>query len=222
MNGAGLRRCDLAVAPRFLWECLNNRTVSWFPSPATSNGACRFPALRSPVRFARSFMRRSQSVVLSSLTSIYSTPSNRFRLPLPVYPLSQVLQITERFYQTPLPPIIARGITKQLGPFAPWELPQFIATLNPSATLSSSAAFLVWPVIRLPCSAIFLGGTRRVSPVARYVLVTVLPLPPRRSDSSPRSARDMPCCLRPEEGGSASGSLFCFEATYGFTCVAAR
>jgi hypothetical protein len=153
-------------------------------------------------------MRRSQSVVLSSLTSIYSTPSNRFRLPLPVYPLSQVLQITERFYQTPLPPIIARGITKQLGPFAPWELPQFIATLNPSATLSSSAAFLVWPVIRLPCSAIFLGGTRRASPVARYVLVTVLPLPPRRSDLSPRSARDMPCCLRPEGEGSASGSIF--------------
>jgi hypothetical protein len=76
-------------------------------------------------------------------TSIYSTPSNRFRLPLPVYPLSQVLQITERFYQTPLPPVIARGITKQLGPFAPWELPQFIATLNPSATFSPSFLFPV-------------------------------------------------------------------------------
>ena len=35
--------------------------------------------------------------------------------PLPVYPLSQVLQIAERFYQTLLPPIIARGIAKQLG-----------------------------------------------------------------------------------------------------------
>ena len=64
------------------------------------------------------------------VTRIYSTPSNRFRLPLSVYPLSQVLQITERFYQTPLPPIIARGITKLLGSFAPWELPQFIATAN--------------------------------------------------------------------------------------------
>jgi hypothetical protein len=76
-------------------------------------------------------------------TSIYSTPSNRFRLPLPVYPLSQVLQIAERFYQTPLPPIIARGITKQLGSFAPWELPQFIATANPSATFSPSFLFPV-------------------------------------------------------------------------------
>ena len=50
--------------------------------------------------------------------------------PLPVYPLSQVLQIAERFYQTLLPPIIARGIAKQLGPFAPWELPQFIRRLS--------------------------------------------------------------------------------------------
>src|SRR5260370_20797812 len=64
-NGAILRRSDLSGAPRFLWECLTNRTVSWFPSPATSNGACRFPALRSPARFAERFMRRSQLEVLS-------------------------------------------------------------------------------------------------------------------------------------------------------------
>jgi hypothetical protein len=36
-NGAMLRRSDLSGAPRFLWECLTNRTVSWFPFPATSN-----------------------------------------------------------------------------------------------------------------------------------------------------------------------------------------
>jgi hypothetical protein len=80
-------------------------------------------------------MGRSQLAVrrCGFRTSIYSTPSNPFRLPLPVYPLSQVLQIAERFYQTLLPPIIARGIAKQLGPFAPWELPQFIATADPSA-----------------------------------------------------------------------------------------
>jgi hypothetical protein len=67
-NGAILRRSGLAGAPRFLWECLINRTVSWFPSPATSNGACRFPALRSPARFAGRFMGRSQWAVLSILT----------------------------------------------------------------------------------------------------------------------------------------------------------
>ena len=90
----------------------------------------------------------------------------RFRLPLPVYPLSQVLQIAERFYQTPLPPIIARGVTKQLGSFAPWELPQFIATLNPSDTFSPSFLFPVQPVIGRTCSRAFRSGTRKVSPVA--------------------------------------------------------
>ena len=28
-----LLRCGLAVAPRFLWECLNSRAVSRFPAP---------------------------------------------------------------------------------------------------------------------------------------------------------------------------------------------
>ena len=110
-------------------------------------------------------MGRSQWAVLSML-SIYSIPSHHFRLPLPVYPLSQVLQIAERFYQTLLPPIIARGIAKQLGPFAPWELPQFIATLNPSDTFSPSFLFPVQPVIGRTCSKVFLSGTRKVSPVA--------------------------------------------------------
>jgi hypothetical protein len=65
-------------------------------------------------------------------------------------------------------------------------------------------------------------GARKVSPVAEHALVTVLSLPPRRSAMSPRSARDMSCCLRPEPGGSAFGSLFFFEATCGFTFVTAR
>ena len=50
-TGATLRRSGLSVAPRFLWECLTIRTVSWFPIPAASNGACGSPALRSPVVF---------------------------------------------------------------------------------------------------------------------------------------------------------------------------
>src|SRR5262245_32784600 len=50
-EGRGLaptfRRFGLAVAPRFLWECLTNRTVNGFPAPATSHVACGFPALRA-------------------------------------------------------------------------------------------------------------------------------------------------------------------------------
>jgi len=52
-----------------------------------------------------------------------------------------------------------------------------------------------------------LDGTRRVSPVAQHILVTVLPLLPRRSVSPHQSVCDDPCCLRPEAGGSASRSI---------------
>jgi hypothetical protein len=43
-----LRGAAYPLAPRFLWECLTSRTVSWFPAPASSNPACRFPALGFP------------------------------------------------------------------------------------------------------------------------------------------------------------------------------
>ena len=67
----------------------------------------------------------------------------------------------------------------------------------------------------------FLDGTRTVSPVAQHALVTVLSLMPRRNVSSLQSACDDSYCLRPTDGGSASGA-WNFEATYGFTFVTAR
>ena len=54
-RGAG--RCDLAGAPRFRWECLTIRTIGPSPVPATSNGACGFPALRFPADFSAQLMR---------------------------------------------------------------------------------------------------------------------------------------------------------------------
>src|ERR1019366_7411806 len=51
-----LRRFSLSVAPRFLWECLTSRIVSWFPAPASSNPAGRFPALGFPVCFTSRVM----------------------------------------------------------------------------------------------------------------------------------------------------------------------
>ena len=50
------RRSSLAVAPRFLWECLSSQTVNPFPAPATSHPACGFPALGAPVCFMPRFM----------------------------------------------------------------------------------------------------------------------------------------------------------------------
>jgi hypothetical protein len=49
--GAVFRGSSLAVAPRFLWECLNSSAVNPSPAPATSHPACRFPALGAPVCF---------------------------------------------------------------------------------------------------------------------------------------------------------------------------
>ena len=80
-----LRRFGLACfAPRFRWECLINQTVSWFPAPATSNRACRFPALGSPARFPTRLMGRLPSAALSilALPKTYSTPLR----PLPSSP----------------------------------------------------------------------------------------------------------------------------------------
>lgn len=68
----------------------------------------------------------------------------------------------------------------------------------------------------------FLDGSRTVSPVAWHPLVTVLPLPSRRSVITSRSAHVMPCRLRPEPEGSASEVYFFVEATWGFTFVAVR
>jgi hypothetical protein len=51
-----LRRIGLSVTPRFLWECLTSRAVSWFPAPATSNPAGGFPALGFPAGFMPKLM----------------------------------------------------------------------------------------------------------------------------------------------------------------------
>jgi hypothetical protein len=57
---------------------------------------------------------------------------------------------------------------------------QLIRTLPPPSRLSIH--FPLFTVIESTLLQEFLLGTRRASPVARHVLVTVLSLPPRRSD----------------------------------------
>src|SRR5713226_6815455 len=94
---------------------------------------------------------------------------------------------------------------KWQGPFAPQTLLRFIATTDPAATLSSSADFPVSPVIRPTLLRRFRAGTRRASPVALHVLVTVLSLPPRRGEHPYRSVFGCSCGLRPPVEGSALG-----------------
>src|SRR3954469_11255535 len=101
---------------------------------------------------------------------------------------------------------------KWQGPFAPRTLLRFLATPDPAATLSSLADFPVSPVIRPTLLRRFRAGTRRASPVAQHVLVTVPSLPPRRGEKPYRSVFGCSYCLRPSEVGSALGATF-FEAT---------
>src|SRR5471032_3068082 len=72
---------------------------------------------------------------------------------------------------------------KWQGPFAPRTLLRFIATTDPAATLSSSADFPVSPVIRPTLLRRFRAGTRRASPVAQHVLVTVCRFHPAKVSS---------------------------------------
>src|SRR5262245_12304188 len=82
---------------------------------------------------------------------------------------------------------------KWQGPFAPRTLLRFLATPDPAATLSSSADFPVSPVIWPTLLRRFRAGTRRASPVAQHVLVTVPSLPPRRGEQPYRSVFGCSC-----------------------------
>ncbi len=62
---------------------------------------------------------------------------------------------------------------------------------------------------RYLASADFSVGTSTASPVAQHTLVTVLPLPPRWSESTYRSGFVDPCCLRLTLEGSASRVKLC-------------
>ena len=125
----------------------------------------------------------------------------RFGLRLDVDPPPQVLQIDGRLYHLAPASRVGEGVAEQQGPFAPRALPRLDATAGPSATLSPSADFPGSPVIRPTWLRRFRGGTRRASPVARCVLVTVPSLPPRRSVPPRQPACDGPCCLRPHGCG---------------------
>ena len=83
-----------------------------------------------------------------------------------------------------------------------------------------SAHFPLFTVIEPTLLQKFLPGTRRASPVARHVLVTVLSLPPRQSQWSYQSVFDPSCCLHPTVAGSASGAThfrghLCVHLRYG-------
>ena len=206
-----------------------------FPAPARSNGANGFPVRRSPVRFASRVMRPIALDVLSRAAPrhpvVVIQPERRVdpratppfpaevSLRLDVQPPPQVLQTDGRHCQAAPAFHVAGGLAEQQGPFAPRALPRLLATPGPSVTLSSAAHFPGALVIGPPCFRRFRRGTRRASPVARRVLVTVPSLPPRRRGPA-ASTRLRPALLP----SCASQALGLRESAHcrGYPCVHSR
>ncbi len=155
------------------------------------------------------------------MVSLYSTFANRFRLLLVVYPRPQVLQITGRFYHGALASLGGQGVTVQQGSFAPWELPQFIATTNPSATLSSSTRFPRVSGYTASCSADFATGRGGFLQLLNMPLSPCCPYYPAGVSCRVSQFATIHAAFAPKERARPP-DLFFFEATCGFTCVAAR
>ena len=109
-------------------------------------------------------------------------PPCLIRLRLQVYLPSQVLQTNGRLYHLVPASQCCRKIVNSRVPLLPGRYPgsSLIRTHPPPSRLSIH--FPLFTVIESTLLQRFLPGTRRASPVARYALVTVLSLPPRRSE----------------------------------------
>ena len=109
------------------------------------------------------------------------------------------------FIISSLPPIIGEEVMNSRVPSLHGRYPasSLLRTRPPPSRLRSISRWM--PVIRPTLLRRFLDGTRTASPVAQRILVTVLPLPPRRSESTHRSGFVDPYRLRPNRESSASG-----------------
>jgi len=109
-------------------------------------------------------------------------PPCLIRLRLQVYLPSQVLQNHGRLYHFVPASQCCRKIVNSRVPLLPRRYPgsSLIRTHPPPSRLS--IPFPLFTVIESTLLQQFLPGARRASPVARYALVTVLSLPPRRSE----------------------------------------
>ncbi len=117
-----------------------------------------------------------------SLSGPYSTCSCRISLRLQIYLPSQVLQSDGRLYHLVPASQFCWKIVNSRVPLLPgrYSGSSLIRTHPPPSRRSTH--FPLFTVIESTLLQKFLPGTRRASPVARYALVTVLSLPPRRSE----------------------------------------
>ncbi len=104
-----------------------------------------------PVVALHERVRRLQRLRLHHMNVQAPEPLRRVSLRRDIDPPPQVLQTHGRRGHAAPASHVVGGRADQQGPFAPRALPRFLATTNPSATLSSSADFPGAPVIRPTC-----------------------------------------------------------------------
>ena len=224
--GAVLRRSGPVGAPRFLWECFIRPAVSPSPTPATSNGAGGFPALRSPVRFTPRLMRPAAAAALSA-TPAYSTWPAQLSLPLGVYPPSQVLQMVGAFLRAPLPPVLmeelrtagplgSAGVTPPRRYYGPIRHPLVVGRLPGGAGYTAYPASAVSGRDEEGFSSCSMcpghravanhpaGATRRVNRAATSRAAFALQLRARPSELCTFGATSRSQSLRPEDSRSPS------------------
>ena len=110
-------------------------------------------------------------------------PPCLIRLRLQVYLPSQVLQTNGRLYHLAPASQCCQKIINSRVPLLLGRYPRSTLIRTPPPPSRLSVHFPLLTVIEPTLLQRFRFGTRRASPVARYVLVTVLSLPPRRSVS---------------------------------------
>ena len=113
-----------------------------------------------------------KAFALDGRAKTYATFSNSFSLSLAVYPLTQALQITGRFYQFAAAFPFVRRVTVQQGSFAPRALPPFVRYSEPMrhrlafsrfSGVSGYTASLAPPISRWDQDGFSLASTSRLS-----------------------------------------------------------
>jgi hypothetical protein len=128
-------------------------------------------------------------------------------------------RLLDAFIMSSLPPFLTEKLHHSRVPLLHRHYPASLLVRThppPSHLRPTSRVPVIWPTLLRQ----FLGGTRRASPVARHVLVTVLSLSPRRSEMPLQPACGTSCRLRPIVVGSASGAMnfrghLCVHSRYG-------
>ena len=178
------------------------------PAPAQSNGACGFPALRFPARFAPGVMgpsdgeRFQQGATSSRLLHLIPShrPSSGRRSSI-----AWSCRLLGAVIRRPCLPCGERSTSSRVPWLRRHYPPSSLLRTRPPPSRRPPTSRGTPGYRAYPASAAFATGRGRFLQLLDLPCVTVLSLPPRRSVRRPQSACPRPCCLRPGPRGSAFG-----------------